>query len=272
MKSEKREESVSMSLQGRADAAVAKWREAECAREAASQAARIAGDISEKSRRPTGPAEPEKRLAAITAEIRKLEAEDAARHAHAMAAEAVGAAEEADGDALARECSLRALREDLAAIDSDVERLEREIAEQQARVRSRIASAVEAQTRVAARRRERGLPIPVGFPRAVPTLKVYIDLLEQTAARIDLSDTPNARRVRFLEEEELELRVSIEVARRASEEQAEREADYDRRQADERRTDECRRRKESEALQRKHASEQEEHRKLAESQRAQERR
>lgn len=99
------------------------------------------------------------------AEVAELEASDREWHASRAAAEALEAAEVADGDELTTVCGLESLCDDLDTLEAEKERLQREVQKVIAAIPARVQLAKDTYPRLVARRSAAGLPAPLPLPQ-----------------------------------------------------------------------------------------------------------
>lgn len=203
-------------LRAKAIDATATWRADLAAAESARSAFDTARSVAESERRPGYPIPPTTRLDLIVLEMRVQECDDACRASEALARQAVGAAEIAEGLTDSIACDVASLAGDLAAMQVEREALRQRLADTDVRTMQRVQSARDARDRLSAARATAGLPdcawIP--FPEYPQTL---IDALAESIASPAVQQ--NDRLVQ-LQRDERALRAELEAARIAAELQA----------------------------------------------------
>jgi hypothetical protein len=177
---------------------------------------------------------PEDRLASVVAQIAAIEADDAASLAARLAAAAEDAFDVATGDELAVACDPASIRTALTEDMAEIGRLRAQIAAIEERAAGRGEVALKAWRALAEQRAAAGRPAP---PRPLQDtsaigLRLTVEaLLQNLDARLASAVTWTANGVLpSLRSEEMQLRASIERARREAEANARAKAKHEREQ------------------------------------------
>lgn len=279
-------------LRQRAEEGIAALRSAEAAYAAAVEKLQSERTEVEKSRS-AGTIPRHSRLRIVVAEIALYTVEDEMRRASAIASAALDAAESAEGDTMSTACDPTVLREKLAVLVHEEERLLEELGEVAQRRATLMRDARTQSEELAKRRRQAKLPPPrfeIQFSsaagrEAAPTLdgralaalaataRTALSFVDTLCESVAIPPTPaktNKERLRPLLQEETQLRAALEQAHQeALEREKERDAN------DRYRAREAKRRAEAEMAERErrnaeYAAEREKTEALAEAQRRRE--